>query len=57
MRACRDSKELDWPPSADDMHPSSEELLPQKLIQFLNLVTAERKTWNLVRRQGVLYSP
>ena len=43
MRAFKDSKELDWPPTADDMQLSSEDLLPQELIRFLNVVMAGKE--------------
>ena len=43
MRAFKDSQELDWPPTADDMQLSSENLLPQELIRFLNLVMAGKE--------------
>ena len=43
MRAFKDSKELDWPPTADDMQLSYDDLLPQELIRFLNLVMAGKE--------------
>ena len=53
MRAFGVADELDWSPTADDMQLSSEEFLPQKLIRFLNLVTAGKEDVGSI----VLYSP
>ncbi len=43
LRAFKVSKELDWPPTADDMQLSCEDLLPQEVIRFLSLVMAGKE--------------
>lgn len=40
LKAHQESKELPWPPTADDMELTSENLLPQDLIRFLSFVMA-----------------
>ena len=38
LEAYKNSKKLPWPPTHDDMEIKSKDLLPEKLINFLNLV-------------------
>lgn len=43
LRAFRESKDLPWPPIADDMELSSEKLLPPDLVRFLSMVMAGKE--------------
>ena len=43
LRAFRESKDMPWPPTAEDMELSSEKLLPPDLTRFLGMVMAGKE--------------
>ncbi|KAJ4948483.1 hypothetical protein JOQ06_020017, partial [Pogonophryne albipinna] len=40
LQAFRESKDLQWPPTADDMELTPENLLPTDLVRFLSMAQA-----------------
>lgn len=43
LRAYKNSKNIPWPPTANDMELSSEEILPPDLVRFLSIVMAGKE--------------
>ena len=43
LRAFKESKDLPWPPTANDMELNAESLLPPDLVRFLSLVMAGKE--------------
>ncbi|KAJ4940129.1 hypothetical protein JOQ06_026438, partial [Pogonophryne albipinna] len=43
LQAFRESKDLQWPPTADDMELTPENLLPTDLVRFLSMVMAGKE--------------
>ncbi|KAI4827603.1 hypothetical protein KUCAC02_030988 [Chaenocephalus aceratus] len=43
LQAFRESKDLKWPPTADDMELTPENLLPTELVRFLSMVMAGKE--------------
>ncbi|KAJ4944235.1 hypothetical protein JOQ06_012780, partial [Pogonophryne albipinna] len=43
LQAFRESEDLQWPPTADDMELTPENLLPTDLVRFLSMVMAGKE--------------
>ncbi|KAI9536286.1 hypothetical protein NQZ68_034843 [Dissostichus eleginoides] len=43
LQAFRESKDLQWPPTADEMELTPENLLPTDLVRFLSMVMASKE--------------
>ena len=56
LQTFRESKDQPWPPTADDMELTSENLLPPDLVWFLSMVVAGKEDWETEKMKRRVFS-